>query len=193
MPPNETARNPKVPGASFYDDLAVQSNIESKLRRSIDYRLASAINRAASLSTSFRFPLVLDSRRCRQSPTDLRQLSIIGGASEPTSNFFRLLHSPVPLSNPASGSRRLLHPPTHLRINFQLFIGPLIFQLTFRSTSDLRRRSIVQSCLRTDHQLTSAIASSGFTFAPTRNLRRVSRSPVLPSNQHPTLHRISRL
>jgi len=135
--------------------------------------------------------------------------SILGGAVDLQPTCVGLPSSAVPANRlPTSSGCCILRfrfrtqPPTRadgcilqlrFRTNFQLFIEPLTFQLTVRSTSGSRRRSIVQSCLRTDLQLASAIASSGFTFEPTPDLRRVSRPPALPSNQRPTLHRISRL
>ena len=78
-------------------------------------------------------------QRCRRPTADFHRLSIIGGASEPTSNFPRRLHSPALLSSqlPTFIGYCILRPCQ--RTNFQLFVGHLIFQLTFRPTSDSHR------------------------------------------------------
>jgi len=148
--------------------------------------------------------LVFDSRRCRRYPTDLRRRSIIGSASEPTSNFFRLLHSPAPLSNSASDSRRLLRPPASLSNQLptlhrtfdlpayrpiHLRLAPAFHRSVLPSDRPLTCVSyrILRLPLRTDSRLASSIAPSGSAFQPTSD----SSSDIASLTSLPTDHRLA--
>jgi len=104
----------------------------------IDYRLASAINPPASLSTNLRLHWCFDLRLCPESFSDLRRRSTRGGASyqPPTSPEIASSVSPSDQPPTFAGCRVL---QSSFRTNFQSFIGHLVFQLTFQPTSDSRR------------------------------------------------------
>ena len=158
--PNENARNPKVSGVSFMT--ISQSNRILNLQRClpIDFRLASDLNRSALPSTNFQLPSDIASTGCAvdQLPTFIGDQSS-AVPSESTSNFHRILHSPVLLSNqpPTFAGYCILRPG--LRTNFQFFIGYCIFQLH----------------LRINLRLSSDIAPSSSAFRPTSDSHRISR------------------
>ena len=135
----------------------------------INYRLASAINPPASPSTSLRFHRSSDLRSRFESVSDLRRRPTLWRRQQSTSDFPKTASFGLSFSS-ASDLRRLLRLWVFLRTNFRSFVGPLIFQLTFQPTSNLRwilHRPVLPS-------------------NPTPDLRQVSRLPAFLLDRPPT-------
>jgi len=159
----------------------------------INYRLASAINPPASPSTNLRFDRLSDVRFRSEYVSDLRRRLTLLRRQLSTSDFpedcilrsllqlsLRLASIAAPLGFPLDQLpilRRTSDLSAHFSTNFQL--APDIASSSFAFEPDSR--------------LSPGAAPSSFPFGPTSNLRQISNPPVLPSNQLPTHHRISRL
>jgi hypothetical protein len=187
LPPQTRKRQrPGGPWRFILEELVVQLDIESQLRRSINFQLAPDINRSASPSTNPGFHRRRVLRLCLRPTSDLRRPSILRRCQG------------VDFQLPPE-----LHPTLHLQISFQLApdtassdfaFGPTSnsssdiesSSCTFQPAVDFRRPPTFRFCLRTeppafagtpilqlhlrtDLRLASELASSGSAFQP--NLR----------------------
>jgi len=173
-----------------------------KFRPAINYRLASAINPPASPSTNLRLRWCFDLRLCPGSFSNLRRRSTLGGASDQLPTSSEIASFSLSFGS-ASDSRRMLLFQSSFRTNFQSFVGHLVFPLTFRPTSSLRRilhrlvlplnptssfrwLRILRLSSWTDLRLAPDIASSSSAFQPTSDSSSDIASLTSPSDQLPT-------
>lgn len=181
---NENARNPKVSGVSFYDDLAVQSDIESPALPSdqLPTFVGSKSFRVAvdQLPTSVGYCI---HRLCRRPTADFRRRSIISGAQrtnfqlpsdiafsgsafESASNFHRILHPPAWPSNQLPILHRILHLPASPSDQPPTFIGYRTFQF----------------CLPTKFRLSSVIGSLSLSWINLRPSSDIASSTLSAMN-----------
>jgi len=159
----------------------------------INYRLASAINPPASPSTNLHVHRLSDLRLCFESVSDLRRRPTLSQCQRSTPNFHGgcILRSLLQFSlRLASIAAPLVFPPDQLPILRRTFDLSAYFPTNLRLAPDIASSSFA---FEPDSWLSPSAAPSSFPFGPTSNLRQISNPPVLPSNQLPTHHRISRL
>lgn len=159
----------------------------------INYRLASAINPPASPSTNLSFHRSSNLRLCSESGSDLRRRPTLSRCQRSTSNFPGdcILRSLLQLSiRLAPIAAPPVFPPDQLPILRRTFDLSAYFPTNLRLAPDIASSSFA---FEPDSRLSPDAAPSSFPLGPTSNLRQISNRPVLPSNQLPTHHRISRL
>jgi hypothetical protein len=159
----------------------------------INYQLASAINPPASPLTNLRFHRLSDLRLCSESVPDLRRRQTLLRCWRSTPNFpggcilWSLLQFSLRLAPIAAPPVFPLDQLPILRRTFDLSAH---FPINLRLAPDIASSSFA---FEPDSWLSPNAAPSSFPFGPTSNLRQISNPPVLPSNQLPTHHQISRL
>jgi len=159
----------------------------------INYRLASAINPPASPSTNLRFHRMSNLRLCSESVHRLASSTNPVRCQRPTPDIpgdcilRSLLQFSLRLS-PAAAPR--VFPPDQLPILRRTFDLSAYLPTNLRLAPDIASSSFA---FEPDSRLSPDAAPSSFPFGPTSNLRQISNPPVLPANQLPTHHRISRL
>jgi len=159
----------------------------------INYRLASAINPPASPSTSLRFHWSFELQLRLGSVLRLASAINPWPCQRTTSNFPGdcILRSLLQFNlRLASAAVPPVFPPDQLPILRRPFGLPAYLPTDLRLAPGIASSSLA---FEPNRQLALSVVLSGFPFGPTSNFRRISNPPVLPSNQPPTHHRISRL